>query len=707
MILSARHLILTILIGICSFSLSGQNYINLPPNLAADIINSSPFVPSPYYSYVDNTRYQFIYSKDELRAGGAPTDTGCIITSIAWHIIRTINASYYTSGSGLKGYTIRMMNVPDTLLYVDSTLIDIGPEYIVKNPFDLNASVIPDTGYTDLVFDQEFEWDGRGNILIDVCYGINDGNTPAPLGIFSNSNSGVAALSYHGKPDSIQTGIGTAFVTPSRPVCDTTGNGMYWFHPRPVAKIGFRPLAPSCKPRILPEFPEVCAGSQIQLTVTGAESYSWSHAPLLSCVTCSDPEVMPTQDTTIRVLGFKGSCVDSSFVRIHVKEPVPLTIQTSPEGMQNLCNGPVTLSINPGFTDIQWSNLATDSAIVVSNPGTFGVSAVDSLGCQVSADPLTLIRTNPPLVDILPPGDLYLCLGELTLSATPGLETFLWSNGDTTETLLVNEPGDYTLQATDAMGCIGNSDVTKVLPGYDLDVPLMAKDSLICDGDRVLVESLNAFTRYEWSNGETSRNIFVEEAGDYYLKVADQNGCEAISDTLHFEINYVPQASFTYGQPYYDYTVQFTNTSLYGSRYLWTFENGATSTEENPTFVYPYDDFYPVTLVVSNNCGNDTINMLIDVKKLLSVNDVEQNLNWELIPNPAEDNVIIRFASQTENLTKIELYNYQGQLVYSDALKLKGLTQKEINLSSFASGVYWVVVSNKDRQRGIRPLVVR
>ena len=51
-------------------------------------------------------------------------------------------------------------------------------------------------------------------------------------------------------------------------------------------------------------------------------------------------------------------------------------------------------------------------------------------------------------------------------------------------------------------------------------------------------------------------------------------------------------------------TVSFHNTSQYSDQYLWTFHNGATSTEHSPSFNYPNigeDKSYLVTLKVTDS----------------------------------------------------------------------------------------------------------
>ena len=72
-----------------------------------------------------------------------------------------------------------------------------------------------------------------------------------------------------------------------------------------------------------------------------------------------------------------------------------------------------------------------------------------------------------------------------------------------------------------------------------------------------------------------------------------------------------PAASFTYSgndKPA-PVTVQFQNTSTYSDEFLWTFHNGATSTEHSPSFTYPNageDKSYLVTLKATDSQSGES-----------------------------------------------------------------------------------------------------
>ncbi len=61
-------------------------------------------------------------------------------------------------------------------------------------------------------------------------------------------------------------------------------------------------------------------------------------------------------------------------------------------------------------------------------------------------------------------------------------------------------------------------------------------------------------------------------------------------------------------------TIQFNNTSINASSYVWDFGNGTTSTLSNPTATYDMPGTYTVSLIASGNalCGNSDTTIIVD-----------------------------------------------------------------------------------------------
>src|SRR5690606_36108781 len=131
--------------------------------------------------------------------------------------------------------------------------------------------------------------------------------------------------------------------------------------------------------------------------------------------------------------------------------------------------------------------------------------------------------------------------GSLTVTATGGTEpyTYLWSNGETTQTITDLAAGDYSVVVTDANGCeaeatytVGTADVTITLEGTPTAAMCIAENGSLT----VTATGGTEPYTYLWSNGETTQTITDLAAGDYSVVVTDANGCEA-------------EATYTVGTP--------------------------------------------------------------------------------------------------------------------------------------------------------------
>jgi len=103
-------------------------------------------------------------------------------------------------------------------------------------------------------------------------------------------------------------------------------------------------------------------------------------------------------------------------------------------------------------------------------------------------------------------------------------ETYLWSTGDTTQTMEVNETGIYSVTVTDIFGFESSDSLKVTYP----DIKISPGDTVICYGDVITLEvtgELHESYNFSWCNGSEEPSIEVSEEGEYHVEVIDSLGC--------------------------------------------------------------------------------------------------------------------------------------------------------------------------------------
>lgn len=117
------------------------------------------------------------------------------------------------------------------------------------------------------------------------------------------------------------------------------------------------------------------------------------------------------------------------------------------------------------------------------------------------------------------------------LSVTPtgtAPYTYLWNTGETTQGINVTSGGTYTVDVTDAEGCVTShtftlSEYPGVVYNFDIEQPNCGNSDGNINDDGP-VSGTSPFT-FLWSDGSTSPNLEAIGAGSYSVTVTDANGC--------------------------------------------------------------------------------------------------------------------------------------------------------------------------------------
>ena len=131
---------------------------------------------------------------------------------------------------------------------------------------------------------------------------------------------------------------------------------------------------------------------------------------------------------------------------------------------------------------------------------------------------------------IIPNGSTSICQGSnVTLSTDSAYVSYLWSDGETTQSIYVTTAGSYSVYVTNSSGCNGTSAITVVIVN-PLPTPTITTSgpTTFCTGGSVTLTS-NTGVSYLWNTGATTQSIVDSGSGSFYVTVTDINGCTAFS----------------------------------------------------------------------------------------------------------------------------------------------------------------------------------
>jgi len=131
-------------------------------------------------------------------------------------------------------------------------------------------------------------------------------------------------------------------------------------------------------------------------------------------------------------------------------------------------------------------------------------------------------------------GDFNFNLGDCITSETNNT-SFLWSTGETTESITVSPDEDtlYSVTVTNCNGCSGTDEVMVLVKSAAVDA---GDDQNVCLGETITLSATGEGT-FLWSTGETTETITVTPAETTTYTVTATNGsCEA-SDSITVVVN--------------------------------------------------------------------------------------------------------------------------------------------------------------------------
>lgn len=334
-------------------------------------------------------------------------------------------------------------------------------------------------------------------------------------------------------------------------------------------------------------------GESTALTVNGADTYLWNSGDTLSTITVS-----PTETTTYNVTGYSiEGCEESASVTITV---IPEVIANAGTDVDICIGESVTLSAT-GSSNFLWNTGQTTASITISptQTTTYTVTVSDDYG-NTDSDSVTVTVNELPNLTVS--DDVVIFEGESTVLTATGGETYLWSNGETSNSITVSPMVNttYSVSVASSNGCQTSSDVTvTVIPEV---IAFAGNDLAICEGQNITLNATGG-SNYLWNTGQFNPTIIVSPTvtTTYTVTVSDNYGN---SDTDSVTITVYNSPNVTVGEDVVIFNGESTTLTANGAEsYLWITGETTSSISVNPTVTTAYS----VTGFSADNCQSTEV----------------------------------------------------------------------------------------------------
>ncbi len=451
--------------------------------------------------------------------------------------------------------------------------------------------------------------------------------------------------------------------------------------------------------------------------VPGATSYTWTVPPGANIGSGQGTNSIManypagSNSGTVTVFATSGACQTATAVLNVAVSSSAIAAPTS-GGDQTATSCPptptptltATATVPAGHTVI-WYDAPTGGNVVSSpilnSVGTvtfYAASQNNSSGCESNTRTAVVLTINPmPASTITANGPITFCQGgSVMLTANSG-NSYLWSNGATTQSITVSTSGSFSVTVNHPSGCSSTSPATVVTVNSIPATTITANGpTTFCAGNTVILTA-TAGSSYLWSNGATTQSITVGTSGSFTVTVMYANGCVSISPATVVSVSPAPVVSIS-ASPYTNLfpglsTTLTANVTPPGTyTYAW-YKNGALIPGATSATLsgITLDGIGSYTVTVTNTTG-------LPCSNISPAKTIADSATTKLFIYPSPNSgqfKVVYYSPGTNVKNTLTIYDSKGARVYTKLYTLNSPYQvMDVDLSRNRGGIYRVVVSN-------------
>ncbi len=168
-----------------------------------------------------------------------------------------------------------------------------------------------------------------------------------------------------------------------------------------------------------------------------------------------------------------------------------------------------------------WSDGSTGPVLMPNGQGTYCLTITDATGCTADTcvwfDPSAYSDSCWVEIEVVQNGTWL----HATVGGSPGLTTYLWSNGAATPSIAIDpSQSSYCVTITSSYGCVATDCI---------DLAACTVELVMAPATNGLFAAASGFPpySYQWNTGSTEDIIFPDTPGIYCVTVTDAVGCAA------------------------------------------------------------------------------------------------------------------------------------------------------------------------------------
>ena len=317
---------------------------------------------------------------------------------------------------------------------------------------------------------------------------------------------------------------------------------------------------------------------------------------------------------------------------------------------------------------------------------TYTVTGISN-GCESIDD--VIVTVEPFIYTASAGANQTICNGyETTLTASAG-DSYLWSTGETTQSITVNPTntqiytvtvyeGDYQAEAEVEVGVNPNPNI--VISNGD--------DVMILEGEFITLSASGANT-YSWNNGATQPNIAVSPSITTTYEVTGFiNNCE---DTKAVIVNVLEIVQADAGEDLIICNEEIVMlTANGGDEYLWSNGETTQSIEVSPDV----DTEYSVLVYNALDSDEDTIMVFVEECNTIEFPIESETFDFMIYQDPTTDILNVRIDGlQSVTAKGYSIYDLSGKIIYTEIFNQSEMQDqaqmtRELDVSTYSRGIY-------------------